>query len=399
MDPATWISAFAPRDIALASAVVDPRTNPHVDPPTLERAIRATLLARALRQVGWFNHQHSTCATRVEAQSQPFVGPLCRETHAALRRVQTLVDEHTSSPQPSLRLPFSAWPADQQGRLKLQFASDARPREFSPTYSNPDNATPLWAAVVLELASGWAYCSVPRSVGRCFMGPRSRFLFWPKELNTMLAHIDIAYGRLHDLFVILTSLGLKVDLKSAYRALSLSPDDEQYHGAVIDGVGVIFQRISFGMGQSPAMFVKSLAVTLDRFRGSMPQTIAALSSFVDDCALGATSALATVLCGERLLTDALRSDGWWVSSTKSFFYPARVLLYIGFLIDFGRRSIRIAPEKAAKLRALILSITCPSDALLAQGDSIPVRNPATPTLRLALFLRLNTHLAAPPKAA
>jgi len=210
-----------------------------------------------------------------EAASTPLIGPLDETTSRALARCQEILDSQCLNPPPDLGLPYLPWDTGPTGGLRLGFTSRVRPAERATTHTfqlEPDKTAALWKTIVEEVATGWATVSRHvTSAGRVFLGPKNRFIFWPKELNRILSHVMISYGRVFDLLSVVASFGVKLDIKSAYRALRLDPDDVPYHGAIIDSINICFERLSFGMAQSPAMFTLALGVTIDRFRASLPQ--------------------------------------------------------------------------------------------------------------------------------
>lgn len=338
---------------------------------THERAVLAVRFATALHEHGWRKHQHRCSISRTEPGSTPLMGPLDEATARALQRCQDLADQIADSlpPNPGPTVPFAAWPRGADGRtFRLRWASDARPNEWSPTHTGSladDKQAIIWQSVIVEVASSWARIDQRgRSAGRVFLGPKDRFLFWPKALNALLLHASAPVGRLIDLFAILAAAGVKLDIAAAYRALELDPEDAIFHAALIDGIWVIFQRLSFGMAHSPAIFATALATTLNRFRGSFPATEAALAQWVDDSALSGTRPATAVFAAEALMTALVR-DRWWIAIPKTWLYPAVRLLYTGFIADFPARTIRIWRQKLDKLIAKLRSVRRPTDAAIA----------------------------------
>ena len=347
---------------------------------TLERAILAARLGVTLPRCGWRPHQHRGSVRKYEPESTP-VEPLDSATEAAIARVQHLVDTIASEPMPRLRIPFIPWSHDTEGRLHLDFASDGvRPAERAVTRTNelePDRAAILWQHIVNEIASDFA--RVDRqglSSGRVFLGPKDRLIFWPRYLNALLLHVPVALGRIFDLFSVLARAGVKLDVKSAYRALELAPADAAYHAAIIDGVWVTFTHLSFGMAQSPAMFTRAIAVTVERYRDSLPATSAALAQYVDDSGLSALTPATAVVAGEHLLTALLR-DGWWPSIAKTFMHPASRLYYTGFVADFENRAVRLAKSKTDKVMDLLQTVTRPTDDAI-RSAALTNPSPAVP---------------------
>ena len=312
--------------------------------------------------------------------------------------MQALLDSIAGTPMPDVNVPHMPWPHDDQRRLRLRFATDDRPDEMTRTFTSDmpdDRAVVLWRSIVKELANEHASCSrVGRSSGRVFLGPKDRFIFWPRLLNSMLLHIPSATGRIFDLFTVLAAAGVKLDVKAAYRALELTPEDAAYHAAIVDGIWIVFNRLSFGMAQSPAAFASTIAVTIERLRGALPATEAALAQFVDDSGVSGTSTLATVNAAEQLVR-ALLQDGWWISLKKSFLLPAVRLLYIGFIADFGDQTVAIDPAKSRKALAHLSAVTRPTDDAIAEATASARRTVASSSARAAT----TPPIAAAPLAA
>ena len=330
---------------------------------TLRRALACVSLARRLARVGWHQHQHAEMVVRTEKGSEPVPQPLDPECATVAARLQATINELHATPPPALRLPSApAWPTDPDGSVRLQWLSDERPAERSLTDTSTlpveDGAT-IWRNVVAELASQWADSTTPgRSAGRVFVGPKDRMIFWPRALNALLRHLTTSHGRIWDLFAILAKCGIKIDLKSAYRSVTICAEDAVYHAALVDGVWIIFRRLSFGMAQSPAAFEALLDVTIRRYRGCIPATLAALSQYVDDSGVSAVTPLQALLAGERLV-QALRDDGWWLSIAKAFLLPAARLLFTGFIADFPGRRVYLHRPKIEKAMAVMRRVTRP----------------------------------------
>ena len=361
-----------PSDRKIALDQIIETTPPHAQ----QRAILSARLGICLVNNGWRDHQHGADVRRVEEGSTP-VDEIDADTESAISRIQTLLDAMVGQPMPDVSIPYIPWPHDQQRRLHLQWATDDRPaeRSYTSTADMPfDRAATLWRHVVKEIASQFASCDAPgKSAGRIFLGPKDRMIYWPRLLNQMLLHIPSNVGKIFDLFTIAASAGVKIDVKSAYRALELAPADAAYHAAIVDGLWVTFNRLSFGMAQSPAAFVTCFAVTVERLRRSLPATEAALAQYVDDSGMSGTTPLKSVLAAEQLIRALLR-DGWWISIAKTFAMPASQMIYTGFIADFASRprSIRIAPQKAAKVLAWMEKIKRPTDEAIAASDAATV---------------------------
>jgi hypothetical protein len=228
----------------------------------------------------------------------------------------------------------------------------------------------MWRHVVAELADDWADATTPGlSAGRLFLGPKRRLIFWPRHLNALLRRLHVRYGTVLDMFAIAAMCGVKVDLKSAYRSVLICDKDALYHAALLDGIWIVFKRLSFGMGQSPVAFVTLLEATLERWRGAMPATTNALSQFVDDSGQSGITIIHTLVGVETLLL-ALRDDGWWISALKTYVWPCTRLPYTGFIARFDDRSVALRHDKTAKALRILLSVTRPTDAALAASGAV-----------------------------
>ena len=338
-------------------------------------------LARQLHAKGWRLHQHPADVFRCRDESTAVPGVLDDpECKAVAARIQALVDSGCFNDPPELDLPHNPWPCTDGATngMKFQFVDDRRPAEYSPTdLDNEHTARIIWRTVIAEMATGWATCDQEGlSFGRLFLGPRDRMLFWTKELNKLLLHLRVSYGRVMDLFAIAATCGLNLDLKSAYRGLMLDPLHARYHAGIIDGAVVLFLRASFGCAQSPVAFVTFLDVTLRRYRSEMHETLAALYQFMDDSNLSGTTPLSAMLACEALV-KALVRDKWWISSVKTFVLPAAPLYATGIIIHFADGgSLAIHKEKCEKALALLIEVTRPRD------DAIAAATPrALPTTR------------------
>ena len=341
---------------------------------TVADADAAVRFAYALVNNRWHPHQHPSRVNKFESESTPFIGPLTEEAARALARCQALADSIAFLPPPQRTTATTPhnWPRDADGRYHLRFSTTDRPAERTVTHTTdlePDKRIVVWRSIVVEVASRWAHADrVGRSAGRVFLGPKDRFIFWPRHLNELLQHAPTTVGRIVDLFVILAAAGVKLDVKSAYRALELTPDDSLYHAALVDSVWIVFSRLSFGMAQSPAMFGLAFGATLASFRSQLPATEQALSAHVDDAALSGTSITDAILAGETLLI-AFRRDQWWASVAKTFLWPSVRLLYVGFIVDFANRTARVAPSKAAKVLALLTTVRRPTNETIAAASA------------------------------
>lgn len=365
----------------------------------------AIRLSRALDRVGWYEHQHDTLTLfHTEKESLPLQPSLVsKEARDIAESIQQrILSTHVGTPPPELRTRAPSVQRGPDGHICLPLPADIDSRTLEQSYtwsSSEDDAIALWTPLVPELAMSWATLppQPPLSLGRLFREKKKgRMCYWPRELNRILPHIPITYDHVNDLVSVLTRLGFKVDLKSAFRSLIITLSHARYYGACVDGVYLQFHRAPFGSAVSPAHFVLHLRDTIVKARGSTPASDEVITAFVDDCGGGAggpdlpTASTNLLRLADRLIS-ALISDGWWLSVPKTFLWPARILYYTGVLADFERGSLSIEPGKAFGLRQRLSPISIPASELFA---SSPLRShsgsPPVPQIRTACHAHSST---------
>ena len=332
----------------------------------------AATLGEALLESGWRLHQPRGTINKHEPQSTG-AAVLDMETQIVVDRLQNFFDSAVAGqPQPSLTYPIGL-PTDQFGHVHLPWASAERPAERTASFTNPDTFLPIWQALVIEIGTGWASVSPGLSYGLVFLGPKNRLIFWPRFVNALLAAVPSAFGSVLDLLILLeVAWGVKLDLKSAYRSITVAHDDSLYLAANVDGVLIVFTRLPFGLACSPAYFTAALAATLRRLD---PEALrVALATFVDDLGLAGGTPLATLVAVERLV-HGLVHHGWWLSIAKAFLRPVARLYYIGFIADLPHLCARLEPGRLAQLLdSLAQHVAVPSDlyAAAAPTDQLEV---------------------------
>lgn len=365
-----------PSESAVDVSIWNAQSSQHRD-----MAIATYRFSRALARSKWFVHQHPTDTIRVEQGSTPVhISQITNSQHIRLRALSDKLNTATAYlPQPSLKLERYPFSRSASG-IHLPFPRDqVPPREMTLTSS----VTPvLWKQVLAEIAAGWASIRPGLAAGLLFLGPKDRLCFWPKLLNDFMTPIPVAYGSIRDLFLVLAVCGVKIDLKSAFRSITIDIDDARFFAALANGMWIVFDRAPFGGAPCPAWFVHHLAATLDKYRGSLPNVGSALAAFVDDLGVSALSIDAVITSADRLIT-VLLDDGWWLSLSKAFLFPAVKLVYTGILADFTTGSISITPEKSQKFLDLLMSITIPDAGSLLDPTSGRYPNSARAIRNLA----------------
>jgi hypothetical protein len=344
---------------------------------SLARAEAAVYFAFALRRRGWFPHQNTSPMDKVEAESRGITN-ISPECTGLLATLQVLVDQSVAYLPPPDLLVRPPFPLGPDGGVALEWISDERPVEQSFSRTTDASAVALWSSIVSEVGSSWASFRSCLSAGLLFLGPKDRLCFWPKQMNYLLQHIPVSYGSILDLFTHVVRLGIKLDIKSAFRAIGVTASDAVYLGAVLDSFWIGFDRLPFGLAVSPAIFTHTLAITLAKYRQSCPATMACLAQFVDDSALAALDD-ASLIRAATALIHAFMADGWWLSLAKTYLRPCTHLCYTGFIALFAEESLAVAESKAAKLTTLLRSIRLPSSLLFDDfGSSPPVATKPIP---------------------
>ena len=332
-----------------------------------ELAIIAFRTTLRIRESGWFLHQHPENLLRVEEGSTPFPSMSEAQKSAMQRVADKITTACAMLPQPELNLSHSPYPCAPDGGLYLPFPKDQQP-PIEETFSS--STSPIfWRQIVSEMVSGWGDFQKGLSAGLVFLGPKDRLCYWPKLLNTFMLQLSVAYGNIADLFLVAAVAGVKIDLKSAFRSLRIHIDHAKFLGAVVNGLWIVFTRAPFGAAHCPAWFVNHLAITLARYQSALRDTIAALAAFVDDLGNSAVTIDLLIQSTDRLIT-ALLSDGWWLSLSKAFLYPAIRMLYTGMIAEFDTGSIAITSGKAAKLSELLSVIRIPDSESLASSREL-----------------------------
>lgn len=341
-------------------------------------ASMAYAVNHAVKGSGWYPHQHAVDPYRVEGESTPLPDvppPIKAKLQAVCQRI---VDFTAMRPPPDLQLPWDPYPRSSSGLYLPLRKGEPVPKERTLSFSL---SMVLWSQLLVELTSGWASFRMGLSAGLVFLGPSERLCYWPRLLNAVMFPLRVAYGVITDLFLVLAIAGIKLDLKSAFRSLTLDHDHARWFGAIVNGVWMVFERAPFGASCCPAWFVHHLAVSLRRYGHDARETLAALAAFVDDLGLSAPSLEGLVRALDALVT-ALMRDGWWLSLSKAFLQPAMRLVYTGLLADFQSRSIRITVSKASKFFTLLNELTVPDPSV--NPDIIPYAPSVASIRRLAL---------------
>ena len=126
------------------------------------------------------------------------------------------------------------------------------------------------------------------------------------------------------------------DLTSAYWAIEMDESSKQYTAFVSqDGKTLVYDRLSFGLRNAPAIFTRALSWTLDPLRKF------GVYNFLDDVII-ATETIEEHIIAIRLFMRRMAETGWKIKMEKSSILKSEVL-FLGYII--GESGMRCDPER------------------------------------------------------
>ena len=304
----------------------------------------------------YWRHQTKAAISHTEEGATPaYVLPEERQQFDnMMTNAQKFFDSIATDPPPSPpRERLRGFSTDSTGAVLLRWKSHPpsshilRPSTIRRTKSNDNNKLLLWRAIVQEIANGWIE-PVARddisAAGIVFIGPKDRFLYDPEEANVHLEDVPLHYPRaadlLHDPRI---RCAVKGDIKTAFRHIAVAEPDRRYLGIHIDGLAFRWRVLPFGLSQSPVIFARMLEASLANVLPSISAHNPVV--YVDDLAIPARSPLSALSAG-LALAQAMYRRGWILATNKWFLRPASILVFVGLLVDFNTRLIKIRQEKS-----------------------------------------------------
>ena len=350
----------------------------------------ASLLARDAQ---WYAHPGSAPVLHHE-ESLPSPGDdadgeIVRSLLATLAR--------SPRPPPSRAPPSSDYAVDALSDLRLPWCDPSRrPVWHCPSPIHPgDGYRPMIESLVEAVASGDAVV-VPPSFARCthlWFLVRQHGTFRPcVDLAAVSAYLrltTVAYPAPRDLLHPSSHCGTSADARRAYRSIRISAEDLPYLCVSVGGVVLSLRVLWFGLDHGPEMWVRRFRTVLHPLVAGSPA--ASWVVYMDDVGISAPC--------PALVTSALASLIIWMvqsgiqpSPGKCYTRPAEVLRFLGLLVDFRQRALRISPSSAAKCLALFTAV------LEASSPGTPLVPSARDSLRRALG-KLSFFASAIPHAA
>ncbi len=253
-------------------------------------------------------------------------------------------DASHEAAQPQRR-PLRHQPA---GGVRIGFTDPPRQPSTRATVTSAHNRAAIYSSIAGDLAGFVLEEGRVEVTGRLFLGPKDRPLFDIPDTNDAIPSDvkRVSYGSVLDVCAA-GRVAVKLDLKAAFRSVTVAEADRPALGIVVDGVSLRYSRLPFGLATSPRIFVDLLRRTLDSV--AVPPDCV-LTSYVDDIAIVAPTA---AQCAHLFVTvvRALLDDGWRVAVAKTFARPTRHLLFLGFDVDVELKAVAITEARRDKLVA------------------------------------------------
>lgn len=142
-------------------------------------------------------------------------------------------------------------------------------------------------------------------------------------------------------------LAAKLDILAAFRHCSLPERDRRRLAFAVGSVVFRWRVLPFGASQSPELFGAALAAAVRRLRADGVCMVV----YVDDILILAAS-VETLDDAVVRTMQALALDGWYVALDKCYLQAARVIPFLGVLVDLRQDCLRVSVAKAARLSAL-----------------------------------------------
>lgn len=211
-----------------------------------------------------------------------------------------------------------------------------------------------------------------------------------RAVNVLMRQMLCEYDKVTDALLTRGSFAMKLDLLAAFRHVAVHEMDRRYMAFAIGGVCFAWNALPFGSAQSPAAFVEALKPIVTNLRRAGVRLVV----YVDDLLIIADDVPSLTADMARTL-QALRASGWYIALDKVYPYPARVIPFLGMLVDFERRAIRVSVAKSIKVAALasaLLRRRTVSYVMLARlGGILAFCGQAVPLCR---FARLGINAAS-----
>ena len=304
----------------------------------------------------YWRHQELSSIDRTEDDSIPAPIPPHEQSSFDDTMQQTqsffnFVAAQPPPPTPSVRP--KGFTCDDSGAVMLRWrtyppmSEVCRPSSIRRTFSTNNNQLLLWRATVLEVAAGWLapmHLNDIAAAGYIFIGPKDRFLYDPREVNSFLDDVPLSYPRASDfLHNSSTFCAVKGDIKGAFRHVRVAKCDQQYLGVVLDNFAFTYTVLPFGLSQSPVIFARSLQHTFDSILPSLRPCLPVI--YVDDAGVPGPSPLIALRAGATL-ARGLYNAGWNLAVSKWYMRPAQQFVFVGLIVDFINKQVRIREAKA-----------------------------------------------------
>ena len=142
-----------------------------------------------------------------------------------------------------------------------------------------------------------------------------------------------------------------IDLREAYYAIPIHPDDMKYLCFQWKGKYFMFTCLPFGLSSAPLLFTKTLKPIFSEFRKQGFQGF----GYIDDTFIVAQS---VGECEEavQFLVDLFSSLGFRVHPEKSVLTPTKQLVFLGYVLNSQEMSVTPTEDKVQKVLAMIKNL-------------------------------------------
>lgn len=370
-------------DALYAAAAMGPAVPPH----------RAMAFAHALRcSPDWWPHQAPELVP-LEDDSTP--DP--RDPGPASHLIPLILVSLAAAPPPPVARVFAPTPfCGGAPGAAMDWTGPERPSACMQTpipLPLSARSQAVMSAVSRGLAYGWLD-PTPRLVRPPSMlafavaqGDKFRVCVDPAEVNDLVLPAPTRYSRPGDLLAFpQASCAGKLDVKSAFLSLQILPADRPYLAVHVAGVPLTLTRLWFGLRSGPRDFQAVMADATAPCRAAMEHP-AAIVAYMDDVSPSASTPAASSQAVLGLLV-AFLAGGLLPAVQKCHYRAASTVRFLGTLVDFTTRTLRVAPSAA---RRALLDVR----TLLATSAVGPLA-PSTAELLRSLLGRLAFFASALP---
>ena len=238
-----------------------------------------------------------------------------------------------------------------------------KPVQFSIPVTSPNqvNADLIDSAVENLLTKG-AIAEIPPPpliregfFSRSFLVPKKGGTFRPViHLSFLTKFVENSHFQMESIHCLKSLLQkgdymTTLDLKDAYLSVPVQKDSQKFLQFLWRDKYYTFRGLCFGLNTAPRIFTKLLKPVATFLRKRGVRMILYLDDFL---ILGSTYQEAQ--SHTAMAVSLLESLGFTVNLEKSCLIPAKIITFLGFVIDSTVEALSLPQEKVAKVKSLFL---------------------------------------------